>query len=145
LGLLDHGPQLGRESDQEREPGGLLEVGHLGEQRVGPRGLEPRGGVGERDREALGVGGRAQAGHERVAVAVIGGAGELPRDEPAARARRRAARARRRRRAGLARGDVSHGRLAAQVLLELARADRALVGEQNMPGIAGLHASASSG
>ena len=82
------------EREQERQPGRLLEVGLRGDRRVRAGRLEPRGGGGERGGEALGVGGRAQAGHERVAVAVVGGAREPARDDAAGgrAARRRAAR-----------------------------------------------------
>ena len=41
----------------------------------------------DRDREPLGIGRRLQAGRERVAVAVVGRARELARDEPAAEPR----------------------------------------------------------
>ena len=100
--------ELGRlrpgEREQERQPRRLLEVGLGGDLRVRAGRLEPRRGGGQRGGEPLGVGGRAQAGDERVAVAVVGGAGEPARDDAAAAARRAA------RRAGAARGARRAGR-----------------------------------
>ena len=71
----------------------------------GPGRLEPRGGGGDRGREPLGVGRGAQPGDEHVAVAVVGRAGELARDEPPAAARRGRAALR----AGVRRGAAGRG------------------------------------
>ena len=117
------------EREQEREPDRLLQVGLLGDRRVRAGRLEPRVGPGERGGEALGVGGRAQAGHERVAVAVVGGAGDALRvTTPGERARLGvlAAAARARARAAAPEPvDVALG-------LELAAADRAVRGQAVM-------------
>ena len=64
------------EREQEREPERLVLHRLLGDR--GMRAGELEAGVGPRERggEALGVGGGAQAGDERVAVAVVGRAGD---------------------------------------------------------------------
>ena len=64
------------EREQEREPERLVLHRLLGDRGVRAGELEPGVGPGERGGEALGVGGRAQAGDERVAVAVVGRAGD---------------------------------------------------------------------
>jgi hypothetical protein len=79
-GGLDGDLQLGRvgpaEREQEGEPGRLLDVGLGGDRLVRPGGSSRVRGRADRQREALRVGRAAQAGHERVAVAVVGGAVE---------------------------------------------------------------------
>ena len=69
------------EREQEREPERLVLHRLLGDR--GVRAGELEAGVGPRERggEALGVGGRAQAGDERVAVAVVGRAGDALGDD----------------------------------------------------------------
>ena len=69
----------------------------------GPGRLEPRVGPRQRGGQALGVGGGAQAGDERVAVAVVGGAGDALGDD-ARRAALACSPALRRARAGGPRG-----------------------------------------
>ncbi len=120
---LEVGRVRARERDQEREPGGVLAIGHVADLPVGAGRLEPRGGGRERSGEALGVGGRAQPRGQHGAVAVVGGAGDALGHD--ARARRAAGalgrRSTRRRRAGR--------RLGAQLGLQLTTADRAVGGQ----------------
>jgi hypothetical protein len=55
--MLEQLPLLGREREQERQPGRLFEVGLLGQQRVRAGRAQPRQRQRERDGQTLGVGG----------------------------------------------------------------------------------------
>ena len=112
--LLELGRVGAGEREQEREPARLLGVGLGGDLGVRARRLEPLGRGGQRGGEPLGVGRRAQAGRERVAVAVVGARATrrvtTPEPRPRRRASRRCARARARAGARQARGALARAR-----------------------------------